>query len=287
VKEFIRLLTLALALPIVAETPGAQPRERAPAFAVASVKRSNAEIWESRRSKTPVAVRYTRFPLSALVLDAYETDWNHVLGKEKLGGATAVYDVNANLPEGANVRQIPEMLRQLLTDRFQLVAHWETREGQAYALTVDKGGLNLKPAPVKEEPDDVSGIRVLMTPWGQVHLEGMMTLAAFVSRLSGAVTRAMGAPIVDRSGAAGEFEIWFVATVPGASADSLSQRPEPGSQMERASNDLLARLGLSHLSPDPPDLSSALKKMGLKIERRKLPIEYLVIDRVRLDPAEN
>ncbi len=56
------------------------------------------------------------------------------------------FDIEAKLPEGATRTQVPEMLRALLKDRFNLVVHSGTAEQPINALVVDKGGLKLKEA---------------------------------------------------------------------------------------------------------------------------------------------
>ena len=81
------------------------------------------------------------------------------------------------------------------------------------------------------------------------------------------------------------FEIMLDAMVPGA--DSGYPRPVPGSDMEFAAKKVLEAMGHPDIWSDPPDLSNALQEMGLEIERQKLPIEYLVIDQVSLEPTDN
>ena len=62
------------------------------------------------------------------------------------------WDINAKLPEGGSAASVPEMVLNLLDDRFKLAAHHESREGPAYKLVLDKGGPKFKPSP----PDDGS-----------------------------------------------------------------------------------------------------------------------------------
>ena len=45
---------------------------------------------------------------------------------------------------GASQDQIADMMKALLTDRFQLKVHHETKEFSVYALVVTKGGPKLK-----------------------------------------------------------------------------------------------------------------------------------------------
>ena len=67
-------------------------------------------------------------------------DWMMALGSPR-------FDIAATLPQGASVKQIPEMVQALLADRFRLVLHRGTREHALYALVVAKSGLKVKEAP--------------------------------------------------------------------------------------------------------------------------------------------
>jgi hypothetical protein len=51
-----------------------------------------------------------------------------------------LFSVQAKLPKGATVKQVPEMLRTLLAGRFALATHREQKIIQGFALTV--GGRN-------------------------------------------------------------------------------------------------------------------------------------------------
>jgi uncharacterized protein (TIGR03435 family) len=68
------------------------------------------------------------------------------------------FDVSAKVPEGATKDQFNLMLQNLLAERFKLKIHRETKEGQVYELTVNKGGVKMKesapPEPVKEASSD-------------------------------------------------------------------------------------------------------------------------------------
>lgn len=51
----------------------------------------------------------------------------------------------ARLPDGSTKEQIPLMLRSLLSDRFRLKEHGETRQMHVYELTVAPGGPRIHP----------------------------------------------------------------------------------------------------------------------------------------------
>ena len=62
------------------------------------------------------------------------------------------FDIAAKIPAGASTRQVPEMLKTLLGERFGVRVHKEIRSMPIYALTVAKSGLKLKELP-PDTPD--------------------------------------------------------------------------------------------------------------------------------------
>src|SRR6516164_8729907 len=61
------------------------------------------------------------------------------------------WDIDAKLPEGESPGRVPEMVLNLLVERFKLVSHHESRESQVYELIVDKGGPKLNEAVPEEQ----------------------------------------------------------------------------------------------------------------------------------------
>jgi uncharacterized protein (TIGR03435 family) len=57
------------------------------------------------------------------------------------------WDITAKLPDGSETKQIPEMLKTLLSNRFRMKLHRETKEVPVYALVRGKGELALKETP--------------------------------------------------------------------------------------------------------------------------------------------
>lgn len=68
------------------------------------------------------------------------------------------FDISAKVPEGTTKDQFNVMLQNLLAERFKLKIHRETKEGQIYELTVNKGGVKMKesapPEPAKDAGAD-------------------------------------------------------------------------------------------------------------------------------------
>ena len=60
------------------------------------------------------------------------------------------FDVFARAPRNTSPEDVKLMLRALLTDRFKLVLHDDTKPLPSYVLRVDKGGLKMKDADASE-----------------------------------------------------------------------------------------------------------------------------------------
>jgi uncharacterized protein (TIGR03435 family) len=62
------------------------------------------------------------------------------------------FDITALLPDGATEKDIPQLLRSLLRDRFKMVAHTESKDADVYALMEARGGHKMKPSPEVAPP---------------------------------------------------------------------------------------------------------------------------------------
>ncbi len=263
-----------------------------PSFEVASVKLSEPitpAMVQSGRLNIGVSidathVRISKLSLSDLVRLAYQIKNYEYAGPEWMNQQR--YDVQAALPEGGKRGQVPAMLQTLLTDRFKLVIHRESRELAVFALVARKDGHRLKPAAppgagapspqirggatvvgnatVRSGPGGDS--RVTPLPGGGFHVEtARMTLAAFADVLNGYAVR----PVLNMTGIEGAYDMEF-----DVSAEEFR----------------LAR----HASPvetpaDPSGVSlfSSIQKLGLKLEPRKAPVEVLVVDKAEKIPTDN
>ena len=199
------------------------------------------------------------------------------------------FDVLAKPPAGATSEQIPEMLQDLLADRFKLVAHRETKERNVYALVVGKDGPKMKEASPDAGtpfPNGLGGRKVLMR---SINSDG--NLESTVSVLNGrtilespkinmhefalTIGRYLDDPVVDLTGLTGDYEI--AVDVPG-NTNAGARR--------------LARSASSDAAPaaSEPSGTSILKSiqtLGLRLERRKAPLEYLIVDHLEKVPTEN
>jgi uncharacterized protein (TIGR03435 family) len=197
------LLVVALGARALAQAPE-QLR-----FEVASVKPhvddggTRAGIEENEGS-----VRIGNLPLRTIIAIAYDARPDAVTGPGWLDRRT--FDISARPPAGNQRSQLPILLRNLLADRFKLVAHRETRNGRGYALRVPAGGHRLRTS---------TGARTFLTGRPGLIAGNGRTIGELVPLLS----QMVGAPVADATAVTGVYDIkleWTPQLSAGAAADS-------------------------------------------------------------------
>ena len=263
-------------------------------------------------------VSFNLMPLRSLAAIAYDVKPLQVTGPD--WAMTQPYNITALMPEGADPKQIPAMLQLLLKDRFKLVARKTDTAQDVYALQVAKDGHKMKaaPAPAAEPAADApakpgerslniggqeirvnqtagpgggsavvssaanGAQKISMTPDGKMHMEiERMTMA----QLAETLTPMMDYPVVDRTGLTGAFtlaldmsmaDIMNVARkAGGALGNSLPAGALPGGPG-----------GLAAADPGG-DLTAAVQKLGLRLDKQKAPVDALVIESAEKTPSEN
>jgi uncharacterized protein (TIGR03435 family) len=197
-------------------------------------------------------------------------------------------DVEARMPVDTTREQFDVMLQNLLADRLGLKVHWATLQTDMYALVVAKGGPKLKLA-APDSPqasDDAStngnpdrtgsnGFPIPAagnghwrgaTPGGKIGLRGHNeTVAELASAIA---SQTLGAPLADATGLTGRYDytiFWSTA------ATDAARRGTP----------------VTDDSDGPSIFDAVEEQLGLKIERRKGPVQMLVVDHVEKKPTEN
>jgi uncharacterized protein (TIGR03435 family) len=273
-----------------------------PQFEVASIRPSAPPGPE--RMNVGVHIDGQRVSCTALNLKdyisaAYKVKIYQIQGPDWIGGER--FDINAKLPAGAKEDQVPDMLKALLADRFQMKFHKETKDFPVYALTVAKGGLKMKESPVDPNDEATDPGEKPKTPAtnvtgsggrGGVHIEyghgsfftmadnkfiaRKLPMASFVEVLA----RFEDKPVVDQTGLAGSYDFdleftqedYMAMLIRSAIAAGVTLPPEALRMLSGSSGD---------------SLLNALEKLGLKLENRKAPLEVLVIDHIEKAPTEN
>jgi bla regulator protein BlaR1 len=284
----------ALAMPIAigvlnAPSMRAQGQPR-PTFEVASVKPNESgqlAMPSGTRGRTYTA---TNIALRNVIAAAYGLPTDRVVGGPSWLGSPSVdrrfvggdrFDISAKLPEGTNANQVPAMLRTLLSDRFKLTVHTESREAPIYALVVARNdgrlGSQLRKASIDCEaagtvipaPDATATVIPELKPEEQnrCQLEVGGEIVGRGQRLS-ALARTLSLfadhPVVDRTGLIGgyDFELRFPELNTGPDGAGAGAGPVTG-------------------------IFTALQEqLGLKLESIRGPLDFIVIDHVER-PSEN
>jgi uncharacterized protein (TIGR03435 family) len=197
------------------------------------------------------------------------------IGHSRISGGPAWvlydrFDVVATLPPNTPAGQIPQMLQTLLSERFRLTVRRDSRMTRVYALVPDKGGPKLKASweannTSRSKTPELSSAPLIVDANGALGLccgrgrLNRVSMESFATLLSSETDR----PVQDATGIQGSFDI------------SLDWTPEAGSQPEGTA------------SPSGPSIYTAVREqLGLRLEPRIVPLEYLVIDHVE-KPSEN
>ena len=243
-----------------------------PSFEVASVKPAapKGSIVRTRAGGDPGRVAYANASLMTILARAFGVKSYQISGPSWL--ETARYDIVAKVPDGSLREQIPLMLQQLLTDRFKLATHRETKELPVYALLVGKDGPKLGKAEEESPGVDIGPGApkggTIIGNGGRLEVR-KMGLSEFADGfLSGILER----PVLDMTGIQGLFTF----TMEFSLADATGLRG--------------GTTGDGGPAPDgapAPTIFNALQQLGLKLEARKAPIEMLIVDHAEKVPTEN
>jgi uncharacterized protein (TIGR03435 family) len=150
------------------------------------------------------------------------------------------------------------MLRALLEDRFKLAVHKETKETSVYVLVVEKANPNIRASASGDEKKTtfVPGAH------GQMTFEKMPMVG-----LAGTIANILHIPVVDRTGLTGFFDFTL---------DPMKFASVGDSGSPRFTADTYADLVMV----------AVREQLGLKMEKRKEPLEVMVIDHVE-KPSDN
>src|SRR5581483_8179531 len=272
--------SLILWLPVLAGAAVAQQPAGKLEFEVASIKPAAPSPMGRIRVEMRAdggMLRYSNVSLKDCIRVAYRVKDFQVEGPDWLGSAR--FDITAKFPDGANQDQVPEMLQALLTERFKLTVHRDTKEHPIYALVVGKSGPKLKPAEVAtpDAPPDGpppppgrgpmprGAMMMMMDPAG-MHLKAS---SATLPNIAEAISRFTERPVVDETGINGQYDFDLVFSpekTPGM--HGLKDGPMPPAPG--------ADHGTSEAPAEPAvSIFDAVQQYGLKLEPRKAPLEIL------------
>ena len=238
-------------------------------------------------------VRFTSLALRDLLRLAYRMKTYQIEGPDWI--VTERYDISAKLPQGAKRDDVPEMLVSLLNDRFQIVAHHTKKEFPVLGLVVAKSGLKMKPAAPDPEADaaaaNATNIAATGGPQGISVSFGKNAYYTFANnkfevrhltmqQVADSLARYETDPVLDMTGAAGAYDFDLPLTqeeyqgmlIRAAISAGVSLPPGVAGMAQMATGD---------------SLGAALDAVGLKLEKRKAPLDVLVVDKANQKPTSN
>ncbi len=267
------------ATPPAPTTPAVtDPNAPPPAWDVISVRPNKSASGMIRMMSTPDGISQNNIPIKSLIASAYGVKDDLVSGGPGWVDSSP-YDIEAKVagPDVPAYKALSRdqrnlMLQALLTDRFKLAVHPETKEMPIYELVIAKGGPKLTEAkPGSTYPNGIKG------PDGVAH-GGMMRMdgrgkftgqALSLSVLVDVLSRQLHRTVVDKTGLTGKYDF------------TLEYTPE-GAQLDGPSHD-----GAPPPDPNGPTVFTALEEqLGLHLNSTKGPIKTIVIDHIAA-PTEN
>jgi len=223
-------------------------------------------------------VRYINISLKQCIRTAYRVRDFQVEGPPWINDTR--FEITAKLAAGAQQDQIPEMLQALLADRFKLSLRRDMREQSVYALVIGKEGRpKLKRAVEKADSQAPQSLGPDGKPRPLMQFRflsaGLLLQApaASLATLAEQLSRFTEHPVVDMTALEGQYEF------------NLTFAPESTQNLPPAGT--LAPDGKEIFSEPAPSLFNAVQQYGLKLERRKAPIEILTITHLERTPTEN
>jgi uncharacterized protein (TIGR03435 family) len=191
-------------------------------------------------------VRIGNLPLRAVISLAYGVMGAAIVGPAWLDRRT--FDITARPPSGYQRTQLPTLLRNLLVDRFKLVARREKREGRAYALRVPTTGHRLR---------ESTGPRTFLTGRPGLIAGNGRSIAELIPLLA----QMVGTAVVNETALGGVYDI------------KLEWTPR------------LAATAGPAVEPELSIFTAVREQLGLRLEPVQTVVDIVVIDSVEETPT--
>ena len=283
-----------------AQVPSAKP-----AFEVASIKpatplqQAMADGSLMGMKMDPGYVRLGHYDLAKLIMTAYGVRRDHIIGPDWLLALPAfdtpsTFDIDAKLPAGSTESQVPLMLRTLLEERFKLAVHKTSSEADGYVLVVGKGGTKFsgKKTTYPAEALRDESVQILGGQGGGTYTLrlGQSTVTTIPGRLIRVETstiaglveylgRELSVPVIDKTDLQGDFNIRMDV--------ELAPPPPVDSAAGDAPRDAALRRVAAASAAVKESIVLATKKLGLELDRQKVPLDTILVDHVEKVPTDN
>jgi len=257
-----------LAPRIVAQTASSAPSVAAdaklPAYDVVSIKPNKTGSGRTSIDTGDGNFTASNVSLKTMINNAYNLKEGQLVDLPKWAESTR-FDIQAKVLEpdkkvldALTDEQSNSMLQPILTDRFQLKCHSETKVLPVYELVVVKGGPKFQASKITGDQKATNGMNAGSM---RVNNTAMTSTAIPISNLVALLSSNLQRIVIDKTGLTGKYDMdltWSRDDVAAPASDSA-----------------------------PPSIFTALQEqLGLKLQPSKSQVETLVVDHVEL-PTEN
>jgi bla regulator protein BlaR1 len=247
----IALICFAIAASLAPRWIAFAQQPAKPSFEVASIKPADPSDKPGFLHTAPGRLELDGVTVKMLIQQAWAISGYRIYGGPSWLDSTR-YNIAAKAADEAGnltLDQMRPMLQTLLTDRFHLVVHRETKELPLYRLVVSRNGKKFSESAASGEPQ-------ARMSTGQINDE-----KASLDTLASQLGQQLGRFVVNQTGLRGDFAL------------HLQWTPDPG-QNQGGDSDTPPPAGV-----EGPSLFTALQEqLGLKLESAKGPVAALVID---------
>jgi uncharacterized protein (TIGR03435 family) len=203
-------------------------------------------------------------------------DMYHLRRDQLAGGESWIYselyDINAKADGPRTADVLRAMFRDLLTERFKLRFHMETKEGPVYALVQDKGGAKLHRHDAENAGEPLISMKNDMkndpSPGQDLKMNWHATSAP-MNGFAWMLSETMDRPVIDKTGLAGGYDF-----------DAAFTMPWPAGVPEGALVNGVA------IDTSGPTVFEVLHALGLRLEPQRGQFEAMTIDHAER-PSEN
>lgn len=249
----------------------------------------------------------TEVTLQDLMREAYGVQYSWLILRAPGWLNSARFDVQASadsaadnqlkaLGRGQEVLVKRRMLQALLTDRFKLTLHRETKDLPVYALVVAKNGPKLQESkPGETHSDGPGNFRFEVAPDGRHKLTGEgVSIKSLVQMLMNFLDR----PVLDLTGLKGNYDINILVRLlmdlgvmqrPDLEKNALKGNYDINLHWRSAQGQVAMTNGTEEVKPgddnarqpkpaEPSIFTALQEQLGLKLIPAKAPVEVLVID---------
>jgi uncharacterized protein (TIGR03435 family) len=222
------------------------------AFEVASIKPSKANAnGSSGINSRNGRIDASNVTLKRCIMGAYEVGPNQIIGGPDWLDSER-FEITAKAEEPVGVSVLNKMLQTLLTDRFKLVLHRETKQIDAYILESRNEAARI-------EKGDGKGAT---TNNGRGNIVAMN---ATMDRFAEILSRQMDRPVVNHTGYEGVFNL----TLKWTPESTGTAKPDNGAAIE-----------------GPSIFTAIQEQLGLRLRAQKVAVDVIVIDHAE-KPSEN